>query len=170
MIKAYIFDLVGTLGYHAGDLREVIGDLHKQFLITPFDKIKLPEEQRKKILEYNNQIEVHLYKDSKEVIKKLKKNYKLGLISNLYDLTAIQFEEKFRDFFINFDVVVFSAYVGLKKPDPKIFLQTLEKLGVNPEEAIMIGDSPEKDVIAAQQVGMNALLINRKTQTLLEIL
>jgi HAD superfamily hydrolase (TIGR01509 family) len=59
-----------------------------------------------------------------------------------------------------FDVVVDSWHVGVTKPDPAIFLHTLERLGVAPAEAVMVGDSLKADVGGAIAVGIAAALID----------
>lgn len=43
---------------------------------------------------------------------------------------------------------------GERKPSPKPFLMALERLGVQPEEAIMVGDWAERDMVGARNVGM----------------
>jgi len=52
------------------------------------------------------------------------------------------------------DVMVFSEEVGVSKPSPEIFLHALEKLGVEPENAVFVGDGLVNDVQGAAQVGM----------------
>jgi HAD superfamily hydrolase (TIGR01509 family) len=59
-----------------------------------------------------------------------------------------------------FSVVLISEEVGIKKPDSRIFRMGLEKLGVNPSEAIFIGDNPLLDVAAATAVGIRAIWLN----------
>ncbi|HZE13208.1 MAG TPA: HAD family hydrolase, partial [Chthoniobacterales bacterium] len=51
-------------------------------------------------------------------------------------------------------VVVDSRCVELFKPDPAIFAYATEKLGREPEEILMVGDSFERDVRPAKQIGM----------------
>ncbi|HRK58248.1 MAG TPA: HAD-IA family hydrolase [Candidatus Kapabacteria bacterium] len=53
-----------------------------------------------------------------------------------------------------FDVVVTFDDTGERKPSPKPFLLALEKLQVQPHEAIMIGDWAERDMVGAKNVGM----------------
>ncbi|MGR6034537.1 MAG: HAD family hydrolase [Candidatus Nitrosoglobus sp.] len=53
------------------------------------------------------------------------------------------------------------AIVGAAKPAPDMFHKALEQAGVEPHQAVHIGDHPECDIIAAQQVGMHAIWINR---------
>lgn len=52
------------------------------------------------------------------------------------------------------DVIVFSEEVGFRKPQPEIFLHALEQLGVEPENAMFVGDRLDTDVHGAAQVGM----------------
>jgi HAD superfamily hydrolase (TIGR02253 family) len=53
-----------------------------------------------------------------------------------------------------FDAVVTTDDTGFKKPHSKPFLLALEKLGVKPSEALMIGDWAERDVVGAKKVGL----------------
>ncbi|NHD18359.1 MULTISPECIES: HAD-IA family hydrolase [unclassified Actinopolyspora] len=57
-----------------------------------------------------------------------------------------------------FDSVLMSYVEGVIKPDPKLFLRACERLGVAPEEALMIGDSTEADG-AATEVGCRFELV-----------
>lgn len=53
-----------------------------------------------------------------------------------------------------FDEVVTFEDTGERKPSPEPFRLVLERLGVEPEEAIMVGDWPERDVVGAMEVGI----------------
>jgi putative hydrolase of the HAD superfamily len=53
-----------------------------------------------------------------------------------------------------FDVIVFSEEVGSRKPEPEIFLHALRQLGVEPENAMFVGDRLDADVQGAARVGM----------------
>ncbi len=53
-----------------------------------------------------------------------------------------------------FDEILISEWEGLRKPDPAIFLRALQRLEVNPEESLFIGDHPRNDIEAARNVGM----------------
>ncbi|NTF41848.1 HAD family hydrolase [Rhizobium rhizogenes] len=63
----------------------------------------------------------------------------------------------------NVDLVVISEDVGLRKPDPRIFQLTAERLGVTPARCIFVGDNPEADVIGAQASGMTGIFYNAGT-------
>jgi HAD superfamily hydrolase (TIGR01458 family) len=49
--------------------------------------------------------------------------------------------------------------VVLGKPDPAFFEQALHTLGVQPQEALMVGDDIENDIAGAQRVGMRGILV-----------
>ncbi len=57
-------------------------------------------------------------------------------------------------------LLVTSEEVGVEKPDNLIFQYALNKCNLNPEDVIMIGDSHDKDLIGASQIGIKAFLIN----------
>lgn len=56
-----------------------------------------------------------------------------------------------------FETILVSEWEGLKKPDPQIFKRALEQLNVSPNESIFVGDHPENDVKAAQNVGIKGI-------------
>jgi putative hydrolase of the HAD superfamily len=60
-----------------------------------------------------------------------------------------------------FDAEVFSCSVGLRKPDPRIYLLACEQLGVEPREAVFVGDGANDELAGAERVGMGAILFER---------
>jgi putative hydrolase of the HAD superfamily len=63
-----------------------------------------------------------------------------------------------------FDVRVISGVEGVEKPDPKIFLLALDRIGVEPQEAVYVGDSVHFDVEPATAVGMLGVLLDRRSR------
>lgn len=59
------------------------------------------------------------------------------------------------------DVVVSSAWAGARKPHPRIFEHTLDKVGVAPEDALFVGDTWGPDVVGPRQLGMTPLYLRR---------
>ena len=51
-------------------------------------------------------------------------------------------------------IVIDSRRVGLFKPDPAIFVHAAEKLGREPDEILMVGDSLDRDIRPAKKIGM----------------
>jgi len=60
-----------------------------------------------------------------------------------------------------FDAVVVSGEMGIGKPDPAVFGEVLGRLGAEPGAAVMVGDSWERDIEGAVEVGMSAVWIAR---------
>ncbi len=56
-----------------------------------------------------------------------------------------------------FDEIITSEDFGVKKPDPKPFRRAIEVLGTKPEETIMVGDWPDRDVKGAKAAGIRAI-------------
>lgn len=56
-----------------------------------------------------------------------------------------------------FDAVVTYDDTQKRKPNPEPFVEALKRLGVRAEEALMIGDWAERDVVGAAQVGMKTV-------------
>jgi putative hydrolase of the HAD superfamily len=61
----------------------------------------------------------------------------------------------------HFDDVVLSCAVGLRKPDPRIYRLACERLGVQPEECLFVGDGANDELAGAERVGMKAVCILR---------
>ena len=59
------------------------------------------------------------------------------------------------------DSIIVSSEIQLEKPAPGGFLQCLEELGVAPEDAVYVGDNHHDDVMGANGVGMDAMLLCR---------
>jgi putative hydrolase of the HAD superfamily len=89
-----------------------------------------------------------------------RRGYLLGLITVCSEDVEQLWEET--PFAGLFDAAVFSCAVGLRKPDPRIYRLALEELGVEPEEAIFVGDGANDELAGAERVGMRAVLIHRE--------
>ena len=67
-----------------------------------------------------------------------------------------------------FEVVVDSAFVGLRKPDPAIYRLTCERLGVEPERCLFV-DDVAVNCEAAAALGMTAVLFRSSEQAIAEM-
>ncbi|MCF7810967.1 HAD-IA family hydrolase, partial [bacterium] len=56
-----------------------------------------------------------------------------------------------------FDAVIVSEEAGAPKPSPLPFRKALETLNLKPEEALMVGDWPERDIVGAKNVGIRTV-------------
>jgi putative hydrolase of the HAD superfamily len=61
-----------------------------------------------------------------------------------------------------FSLHLSAASVGAAKPDPAMYRQALQHAGLEPAQAIHIGDHPQEDIAAAQQLGMKTIWVNRQ--------
>ena len=90
-----------------------------------------------------------------DLIRKLRGRYKLAILSNSPpDLTRWLADWEMRDLF---EVVFCSGDEGMIKPDPAAFKLTIERLGVEPGEAVFIDDTPEH-VEAARKLGIQGII------------
>jgi HAD superfamily hydrolase (TIGR01549 family) len=60
------------------------------------------------------------------------------------------------------DFLVVSAIEGVAKPRPAFFQRALDRAGVLPDQALMVGDNPYADIQGAAGVGIAGVLIDRK--------
>jgi HAD superfamily hydrolase (TIGR01549 family) len=99
-----------------------------------------------------------LYEDALPVLEELRRyGLKLGLVSNTgRDLAAFVAHHA-----LDVDASLASGAHGWTKPHESIFRAVLERLDVAPDEAAMVGDSPEDDVVGARALGMRAFLLDR---------
>ena len=67
-----------------------------------------------------------------------------------------------------FDVVVDSAFVGVRKPEPRIYELTLERLGVDAGAALFIDDI-EINCDAARELGLRTVWFRSTEQAIEEI-
>jgi len=95
------------------------------------------------------------------------RGYKIGILSNIgttwiTDTFLTKEEQKL------FDGMVLSFEAGMIKPDPRIFMLVCERLGVDPEQALLVDDI-DRYCMAAQSVGMQAIVYKNFKQVKSEI-
>ena len=59
-----------------------------------------------------------------------------------------------------FDAILDSAVEGVEKPDPRLFLLALDRLGMGPEAAVHVGDLYDVDVVGARAAGVRPVLLD----------
>lgn len=85
--------------------------------------------------------------------------YSLAVISNGGHATRLKILEGL-GFSHYFDEIISSELVGISKPKPEIFLETCQRLSIQPQQALYVGDHPVNDYAGAIGAGLNALLLN----------
>lgn len=86
------------------------------------------------------------------------RGYKLGLITNRSN--AERFYElldrmDMRDYF---DMTLASGEVGIRKPEPGIFVAAMQRLGARADDSVYVGDNYWADVIGAERAGVTPIL------------
>jgi putative hydrolase of the HAD superfamily len=90
---------------------------------------------------------------------------RLGLVSNITLLPRLVREDLDRmSLGSRLDATVFSSEAGVRKPDPRIFRDALERLESDPAETVFVGDRLYDDIGGAQAVGMRAVLTRQFRQ------
>ena len=100
-----------------------------------------------------------LYSDAISCLAALHQTYKIGIIANQDYGT----EKRLTKYGIlsYVDLVIASAEEGVVKPDRRIFEIALERSNCPPEQAVMIGDRIDNDIIPAKWLGMGAIWIRQ---------
>ena len=100
------------------------------------------------------------YPETPALLEKLQGEYKLGIVTNFMDgptarrvFDDLGYEEIF-------DSLIVSAEMGYMKPSPVLFRRALDELGSKPENAIMVGDTYEVDVVGARKAGIRGVLVD----------
>jgi putative hydrolase of the HAD superfamily len=97
-----------------------------------------------------------LMPDARETMTRLSSRYALGLLTNgapdlqREKIVASGLESLFKE-------IVISGIYGIGKPRPEIFLHLTDRLGVSPEETVMVGNSLERDISGARNAGITSI-------------
>lgn len=107
-----------------------------------------------------NDVAAHVGRAS-AVLSHLSAWYNLGLISNFYGNLEIVCREFGLDRL--FSVIIDSAIVGLRKPDPAMFQLAIDRFGEKPAHGWMVGDSYSRDIVPAKRVGLKTVWLKGKS-------
>lgn len=101
-----------------------------------------------------------------DTIRLLKLAYKTAVISNATDdLVANLTRHRFAD---AFDLIVGSATEKVMKPNAAIYERTLERLGIQPDEAVFVDDFAH-NIAAAKAIGIQTIHFNPHTNLVAEL-
>lgn len=98
------------------------------------------------------------FSDALETLDCLRtRGYRLGIIANQVSGTAQRLEKW--GLLKHFEIIVTSAEFGVAKPDRLIFEKALELAECQPQDAVMIGDRLDNDIIPTKAIGMKTVWI-----------
>ena len=81
---------------------------------------------------------------------------KVGAVSNGQRVFSEQ-EMRAFDLYDRLDFVIFSSDLGYQKPDPRIYAAALDRMGLQAQDVLFIGDNFRNDVDAPREIGMRTL-------------
>jgi epoxide hydrolase-like predicted phosphatase len=194
MIHAVLFDIGGVLeatpdlgvtefweaklGLAAGELDACLHDAWVDGsigLITlaevhraVMDRLGLTEDQCEEFMddvwhEYLGEANTELI----QYVRGLRPRYRTGILSNSF-VGAREHEQAAYGFEDLVDEIVYSHESGMIKPDPRIYALACERLGVRPEQAVLVDDS-EDFVVGARQAGLQAIRFRDNAQSIADI-
>lgn len=158
-IKAILFDMVGVLlfkkkGYipktkeefNAEKIEKLYNNVDdKKLLVDIKNKLGLSNEEISEALACIPE-KYEKFEELWNLLPDLKQRYKLAVINNGNSLAEKYWRKNF-DFSI-FNEFIVSAKLGIKKPDPRIYLITCKKLKVKPENCLFLDDLKENITMA----------------------
>ena len=102
-----------------------------------------------------------LYPDAKETLRRLRP-LRLGIVTNGGESSqTAKIANSGLDTLT--DAVAISGVLDMRKPEPAIFREICDRLGVAPSSCVMVGDSPELDVSGGRNAGMRTIWVERAT-------
>ena len=192
MVKAIAFDFWGTLmqqGVKPSPLRQAqqilrvkipfasfvllfeqafmtrsFNDLYEAFsnVCKAFNKTARKQLLDKLVGMWNkNTLLAKPFPDVVQALQDLSKDYDLALITNTDNFSVPSIVQKY-DLAKYFKTIIYSFETGFLKANKEIFSLLVEKLGLKPEQVLMVGDTIQSDVNIALQAGLKAVLMDRK--------
>jgi putative hydrolase of the HAD superfamily len=107
--------------------------------------------------------DVEFLPGAKEALAFLTERYELGLITNAEPEVQRPKLESL-DIYTLFETVVYAGHDTELKPHPEAFQEVLQVMGVEPDEALYIGDDLESDIRGADAVGIDTIWVTDGAQ------
>lgn len=177
MIRALIFDCFGVL-YHGslGHLRQLLSLERQQELVDLNMSSDYGYISREEYLEQASALmgmsatelqtivaQQHIRNEPLVTyLRSMKGQYKIGMLSNVGSSVMDKLFTPDEQAEL-FDVMILSSDIGMTKPNPEIFQLAAERLGVLPEECIMIDDLLQ-NIEGALQTGMKGVVYSTVEQ------
>lgn len=89
-----------------------------------------------------------------------------GILSNIFPFAA--WVLKISGGYRGFDPVILSFRENISKPNPRIYLLAIKRLGLMPQQILFI-DNSEENIAAAKKLGIQVILAKNPTQVIAEV-
>lgn len=107
--------------------------------------------------------------NGKEVVQELdRRGYTLGIISNVITSREIPDWIEADGFTPYFKSVALSSVLGIRKPDPEIYLEAARQAKVEPARCVYVGDNLKRDVTGTRKAGFGMVVIMISPEELAE--
>jgi FMN phosphatase YigB (HAD superfamily) len=130
-------------------------------LMAEMDVVVSPQEEEWFVEEYRGARRRHaqLFPDARRAVLRMGKDgHRLGVVT---DADAVFLEDSLQGSRLLdvLEVRATAAEVGHVKPHPAVFSLALDRLGVEAEEAVMVGSSYERDLVGAREAGIRRVVL-----------
>lgn len=100
------------------------------------------------------------------VIELNRRGYILGIIANT--ITETEIPDYLEEYGLTdyFKTVVLSSKIGIRKPNPEIYLEAARRVGVEPKNCVYVGDNPVRDVEGTRAAGYGMMILFMEPATL----
>jgi HAD superfamily hydrolase (TIGR01549 family) len=145
-------------------------EMWTRWLVPDFPAEKIAPLSKELTFQYRQSMGRRVVIDSgREVVEKLQnRGYVLGIISNLIGTREIPEWLEYEKFAPYFKSVVLSSVLGIRKPDPAIYLEAARIAGVAPAKCAYVGDNLKRDVTGARAAGFGMVIIMISLEKLAE--
>jgi putative hydrolase of the HAD superfamily len=99
----------------------------------------------------------HIIPGTTEMLGRVKESFRLGMLTNFTHGPAARKILEQLGLGPFFDVILISGELGFRKPSPLVFQKLADRLEIEKEELIYIGDDLEPDIIGAQNAGIQPI-------------
>ena len=131
---------------------------HDCFQIV-FDRLKLPGDAEAAVQAVVDALaKREPYADVLEAMPLIQERWRTGILSNADDCFLLP---SVGDSGMEFEMVFSSEQGRSYKPDPSLFKQALERMGIAASETLYVGDAPYEDILGSNLVGLRVAWINR---------
>jgi HAD superfamily hydrolase (TIGR01549 family) len=138
------------------------GDTPQQFYGKMLERLEISSDSKltDNLVRKATELErVRLYEDVAPTVNALKsRGIKTAVLTTV---PSWLFKQVLEDNHVKIDFICTAREAKAVKPNPQIYRTVLETLGVKPHEALMVGDTPEIDIIPPKKLGMKTALLCR---------
>jgi putative hydrolase of the HAD superfamily len=110
----------------------------------------------------------HLIEGAREILEQTKGNYTHVILTNGF-IEVQGFKMAAAEIEHYFSTIVYSEEAGVRKPHAAIFELALQRANCNAEEALMIGDDWDADILGARNAGIDQVFFTATEKRLAEL-